>query len=60
MAWPWLPPPHAAARGDSDNAPSGRWAAYELVLRRLTAEDRLCAALLITSITTHPYEASKD
>ena len=26
-------------------ASGGRWAAYELVLRRLTADDRLCAAL---------------
>ena len=38
----------AAARrrvGDAGDALGGRWAAYELVLRRLTADDRLCAAL---------------
>ena len=27
------------------DASGGRWAAYELVLRRLTADDHLCAAL---------------
>ena len=38
----------AAARRRVDGASNGlggRWAAYELVLRRLNADDRLCAAL---------------
>ena len=38
----------AGARGrvhGAGDASGGRWAAYELVLRRLTADDRLCAAL---------------
>ena len=32
--------------GGASDAPGGRWAAYDLVLRRLAADDHLCAALV--------------
>ena len=47
MAMAMAMAPAAARRRVSAvaDALGGRWAAYELVLRRLTADDRLCAAL---------------